>query len=334
MSDDKPSNMDVKKPPYNYAAHFAQVRNMGELVRDPHEQTWTSNILAAPEHHQYVVWLGCNVIRTAHIAESLSDILHHVGVDFVALGGPTYCCGAIHQTHGAKQIGDNMLRQTMKKFDTFTPEHMLNWCPSCDTQLRKISNDQLTDTAKGRKTVTTFLEKVLRSDLFRIAVPVKVAIHSHGGTPDEDADRIAARAILSRIPELEVVELPPVVKIPRHCSESSIRKFGEEAYKAELEGWLQDARAAGADKIVSIYHSCHRQLLLLQRSAAENRIEVVNYLSIIAQSLGLKEREDKFDLLSRRESVDDMLSAVSANIETLGLDQEKARKTLTKQFKR
>lgn len=332
MSQDEKKETEPKQPPYDFAGHFANVRNVADLMRDPDHQAWISSTPSEPEHHQYVIWLGCNVTKTAHIAESLNDILRHAGADFVALGGPTYCCGAVHHSRGAKPVGDNMLRQTMKKFDTYTPERMLNWCPSCDTQLRKTPSEQLTETAKNRETVTTFLAQILKRDWFKVAVPLKVAIHGHGGTPDEDADRLAAREILSRIPSLEIVEMPAVIAIPRHCSDVNVQKFGDEAYKKELQAWFHNAKAAGADQIVSIYHSCHRQLVLTQPAVPAQSLEIVNYLSLIARSLGLKVREDKFAELARCGDVDAMLESVSGNIQKLGIDKDKARKALTKQF--
>jgi len=333
MSEDEDrKKTDARRPTYDYAAHFARVRNMADLTRNPNEQAWVSNMPARPEHHQYVVWLGCNVIRTVHIAESLSDILRHAGVDFVALGGPTHCCGSVHQGQGAKAVGDNMLRQTVKKFDAFTPERMLNWCPSCDTQLRKAPSESLTETAKNRETVTTFLAKALRPDLFKVSVPVKVAIHAHAGTPDEDADALATREILSRIPGLAIVDIQPVTEILRHCSDANLRKFGEEPYKQALQDWIRQAKAAGADRVVSIYHSCHRQLILKQRDTPETGMEIVNYLSLVARSLGLSEREDKFSRFAKSGDVDAMMAAVATNIEKLNLDQDRARTVLAKQF--
>jgi Fe-S oxidoreductase len=330
--DEKRDAAIARQAAYDFAAHFAHVRNAADLVRDPNEQAWVSRMPAQPEHHQYVVWLGCNVIRTAHIAESLSDILRHAGADFVALGGPTHCCGVVHQRRGAGKIGANMLRQTMKRFDAFTPERMLNWCPSCDTQLRNAPGESLTETVKNRETVTTFLATTLKSHLFKVSLPLKVAIHTHGGTPDEEADGLAARDILSRIPEMTLVNIPPVAKIGRHCSDANLRRFGDEAYKHALRGWIHAARAAGADRIVSIYHSCHRQLILMQRDTPDEGMEIVNYLSLIARSLGLPEREDKFQRFARSGDVDAMMAAVSPNIEKLGLNEDHARKTLTKQF--
>ncbi len=88
MSQDEKKETEPKQPPYDFAGHFANVRNVADLMRDPDHQAWISSTPSEPEHHQYVIWLGCNVTKTAHIAESLNDILRHAGADFVALGGP------------------------------------------------------------------------------------------------------------------------------------------------------------------------------------------------------------------------------------------------------
>ena len=92
------TNGPAKK--FDYARHFGTMRTIGEIVRTPAERAWTTAMPREPEAHRFVVWLGCNVVRTAHIAEALSDVLRHLDVDFVALGGPSHCCGIVHRTHG------------------------------------------------------------------------------------------------------------------------------------------------------------------------------------------------------------------------------------------
>jgi hypothetical protein len=51
------------------------------------------------------------------------------------------------------------------------------------------------------------------------------------------------------------------------------------------------ARAAGADTVVSIYHSCHRQLAAAR---AEHPFEARNYTELLGQALGLEPRRDLY----------------------------------------
>ena len=329
----RPDAAPPKEAGFDYAQHFGTMRTIGELVRDPAERSWTTAMPREPEHHRYVVWLGCNIIRTAHIAETLSDILKKIGVDFVALGGPSHCCGIVHQRNGDAAVGSNMLRQTMRKFDVFSPEQLLNWCPSCDGTLRKTPSDDLTDTAKGRASVTVFLASQIDRFVFEPVKPARVAIHAHAGFAEQDADGAAARTLLQHIPGVEVVDMPSVDDYDRHCSDDSVNKHGKPAYVDAVHRWIDAARRLGADQIVSIYHSCHRQMLLAQADfPPDARLDVTNYLTLIARGLALPEREDKFARFSRYGDVDAIMEDVAPNLSTLGIDAEKARASLKVQF--
>ncbi len=253
--------------------------------------------------------------------------------DFVALGGPSHCCGIVHRTHGDTAVGDGMLQQTMRKFDAFKPERMLNWCPSCDGTLHAAAPDTLTETARNRLSVTTFLGDVAAGVAFQPVAPVRVAIHVHTGFAEQDADAAAAQALLARIPGITVVDVPPVTHYGRHCSDANVAKHGAPAYDAAVREWIAAARANGADEIVSIYHSCHRQLLLAQADfAPEVRIGVTNYLTHLARGLGLTERPDTFARFARANDVDAIMAEIAADLPARGLDPARARAALEDQF--
>ena len=323
-------------PSFNYGNHFGNFRVLAELLRDPEKRNWLTTMPREPEHHKYVVWLGCSITRTAHIADTLNDVLTYLEADFVALGGPSNCCGIVHSGQGDKAVADNMLRQTVRKFDAFAPEKMLNWCPSCNTELKKrLPAEDMTETTRGRASVTSFIAENAGRLALATAVPIKVAIHSHGGTPDEDGDGAAVRAILGRIPGLEIVDAPPVTQFQHHCSDANVRKHGKDTYEASLQGWIAEAKRQGATHIVTLYHSCHRQILLTQTAFPEGeRIEVVNYLTLIARSLGLAEREDTFARFAKSGDIDAMMGELGPRMETMKLDPDRARKSLTAHFGR
>jgi Fe-S oxidoreductase len=325
---------DEAKPAFDYAAHFGNFRMISELLRDPAERTWLTAMPRQPEHHKYVVWLGCSITRTTHIADTLNDILTYLEADFVTLGGPSNCCGIVHNGNGDKASADTMLRQTVRKLDAFTPEKMLNWCPSCNTELQqRLPADARTPTTEGRASVTSFLAE--RADRLALThpVPLKVAIHSHGGTPDEDGDGAAARMILARIPGLDIIETPPVSLFARHCSDANVRKHGKSTYEAALRDWIAHAKRQGASHMVTLYHSCHRQILLTQAAFPETeQIGVVNYLTLIARGLGLPEREDIFARFAASGDIDAMMGELQPRIETMGLDPTRARQALVAHF--
>ena len=109
MSDDnvKPPSA-FPEPVQSYAEHFGTIRTLGDLTRDPENRPWLTTVPKDAPRRKYVVWLGCNILRTAHIAESLDDILNHLQTDFAMLGGPSNCCGIVHQGRGDVAVAKNM----------------------------------------------------------------------------------------------------------------------------------------------------------------------------------------------------------------------------------
>jgi Fe-S oxidoreductase len=335
MSDDNAKRPSpAPEPVQSYAEHFGTIRTLGDLTRDPENRPWLTTVPKDAVPRKYVVWLGCNILRTAHLAESLDDILKHLETDFATLGGPSNCCGIVHQGRGDVAVAQNMLQQTMKKFDVFTPDQLLNWCPSCDGRLRTTSQADLTDTARQRISVTRFLASQAGRMTFTVPQPVKIAIHSHDGFAEQTADGSDARELLSRIPGLTVVDMPLMEGLGRHCSDASIKSFGDDRYPDAMNQWAAEARRRGATHVVSIYHSCHRQLLLAQRRWPEqDRMPVVNYLTLLSTALGLKERSDKFARLSAEKDVDAMIADVEPNLQALAIKPDQARRALEDQFK-
>lgn len=335
MSDSNPkkSSPSAKAEP-SYAELFGTMRTLGDLMRDPENRPWLTTIPKDAPQRKYVVWLGCNVLRTAHLAESLDDILTHLDVDYATLGGPSNCCGIVHQRRGDDAVAKNMLNQTMKKFDVFAPEQMLNWCPSCDGRLRAAPEEELSDTAKQRISVTHFLASQAERMQFKVVTPIKVAIHYHGGFAEQSSDGSDARDLLSKIPGLTVIDMPELENLGRHCNEVAMKHLGVGGYAAAMNQWAVEARRRGATHVVSIYHSCHRHLLLAQRNWPDaERIPVVNYLTVLSQALGLKERTDKFARFAAETDVEAMVAEVEPNLQSLDIKPEQARRALESQFK-
>ncbi len=327
---EKSGKPDGAKP--SLSEYFGNVRVLGELSRGSLDRPWLTSMPKETPHHRYVVWLGCNIVRTAHLAETLDDVLRAIDTDFVSLGGPSHCCGIMHEAQGDDMVGNNMLLQTMKKIDTFTPEQMLVWCPSCDNQVATRDQSDVTKTAKERKSVAGFLERTVPDDKLR-PVPMTIAIHWHGDFPEQREDGQSVHKLLARIPGMNVVAMPHAEGLGRHCTADIIGKIGKDSYRQAMKEWEMEAKRRGATHVVSVYHSCHRQLVLLQRGAADpNSLPVVNYLTLLARSLGLAEREDRFALLAKVDDIEDMMTELSSQAEALGVKPDQARRALIDQF--
>src|SRR3989304_90831 len=116
----------------DYARYFGEIALTHDLTTRPDERTWRLvPPPPEPEPHRFVLSLGCNVLRTSHMVRTITAIFDRLGLDYVAVGGPTYCCGIVHHREGDVPPAEGMSRHTLELFRRFEPEEVVMWCPSC-----------------------------------------------------------------------------------------------------------------------------------------------------------------------------------------------------------
>ena len=52
---------------------------------------------AAGELPDFVFYIGCNVLKTPHIALLALDLMDALGISYEVMGGPTHCCGSLDE---------------------------------------------------------------------------------------------------------------------------------------------------------------------------------------------------------------------------------------------
>ena len=319
--------------PFSYADYFGQISLLGDLLLDGAERPWLSTIPAQPQQRQYVVWLGCNVLRTVHIVETLDDILRRLGFDYVMLGGPANCCGVQHARRGETEAGRKLAWNTFDKFDAFAPERLLFWCPSCDHRLNGMGDDLSELTAQRQHVTEFFVEHLDRFDFKPLARPLRVALHAHTGTPQQDKDAVATRKLLERIPGIEVVDLPPTAELGFHCADPKIAQLPAGQFGQILADSVAAAEALGVETLVTIYHACHRELVPSD-SADEvlGGIRIENYVTLLARALGLPEHEDRFKHFAHLGSPAAIIAELEPRIEQLGVSRERVERVVAAQF--
>ena len=321
---------------FDYAEYFAQISVLGDLLRDGSERSWLTTIPADPERKQFVVWLGCNVLRTVHIVETLDDILRHIGVDYVMLGGPANCCGVQHARRDDLETGRKLAWRTFDKFDAFQPERLLFWCPSCDQRVEGMGTD-VSDLVDRRQHVTQFFVEHL--DLFDfkpLEKPVRVALHAHTGSPQQDLDARSTRQLLEAIPGVEVVDLPAMTELGRHCASSEVTRLPPAEFRALMDASVAEAQRRGVNTLVTIYHACHRELVPSEIAEdaedAFGPVRVENYLTLMARSLGLAEHEDRFKRFARLGDPKLIMAELGPRVAELRLTPDRAERFIAAQF--
>ncbi len=273
--------------PYDYAQYFREITLLHDLTTRPDERRWR---LGPPprdaERHAVVLYLGCNVLRTSHMVQTVTAIFDLLGLDYVAVGGPTYCCGIQHHNHGDTTAASGMNRRTVELFERYRPDEVVMWCPSCIYFYDEVMHFEWPFRVRH---ATEFLVAQLPRLTFSRPVDAAVALHAHSLGEARRREAAAARCLLQAVPGVRYVDVVPEERFGRLCTNAVQQQLGMEAWNALVRDEIRRARAGGAGTLATIYHGCQR--LTCGFEDADMTIE--HYLSVFARGLGI-EFEDKY----------------------------------------
>lgn len=234
---------------------------------------------ARPRPAAMVFYLGCNALRTPHLLFNTMYVLDALDTDYEVVGGPSACCGVIStKWEGAVPTGERVTNNTISRFEGFSPEKVLNWCPTCQLHLG--------ETLEGyRKTsfsfdhVTAYLVSRFDDLRQRISRPVarRAVLHIHAGCIDVGR---AVERLLRAIPELDLADT--VVESGYTCGGSGCSKSPKLA-TLEHAALLDRVRETGADTLVTLYHGCHAIFAGAER---EGSLEVLNFTDLLVEAIG------------------------------------------------
>ena len=155
---------------------------------------------AAPD---VVMYLGCNVLKTPHIALLCLEVLNRIGARYKVFGGPANCCGVIQYRAGDAKASGRIGGNTVAGFAGTGASRVLTWCPTCNIQLSEIVMPS-TEAAFALQHVIPYI--AARIELLRphFIHPVhkRVALHEHPGVAGVTE---GVTQILTAIPGVEPV---------------------------------------------------------------------------------------------------------------------------------
>jgi hypothetical protein len=265
-----------------------------------------------------VMYLGCNVLKTPHIALLCLEILARLGARYKVFAGPAFCCGVIQYRAGDAPTAGRIGGGTVAGFARTGAPRVLTWCPTCNIQLREIVMPS-TDASFNLEHVVPYIAgriERLRPHFIR-PLHKRVALHEHPGVAGVTEGAIK---ILTAIPGLELVDLQQP-RVGYMCNSlAPVPAYKRELHARELEA----AAAAGVDCLVGIYHACHRELCAHE---AASPFKVVNFLELVGEAMGV-EKTDLFKQWKMMQDVDRVLAEVSEQAIALGLDMESLREVM------
>jgi Fe-S oxidoreductase len=272
---------------YDYKRYFGEIRTLHDLTTLPEERSWR---LTAPprdaERHAVVLYLGCNVLRTSHLVQTVAAVFDRLGIDYVAVGGPTYCCGIQHHQQGDTDAGAAMSRRTIGLLAHYQPDEVVMWCPSCIYYYDEVRHAEFPFRVSH---TAEFLVSQLSRVAFTSSVERSVALHAHGVGEARQREAEAARTLLRAVPGLRYVHVEPDLRFGRSCAPIVQHQLGMETWNQAVRDEIARSRERGAATLATIYHGCQRQICGLEGDG----VLVEHYLTVFARAMGI-EFEDKF----------------------------------------
>jgi len=273
-----------------------------------------SRILAPVERRgaDVLFYTGCNVLKTAHIVFNVMDIMDALGIQADVVGGPSHCCGVYQFNAGDAETYDKVGGRTFRRFQESGATRVLTWCPTCTKNFDEIEVDRAAPTF-DLDHVSVFLSEHLDAMKARFAdmPPQRAVLHEHqgiGGTLG------AIRAMLSAVPNLTLIELPQDSGFSYACGGSAARYVERE--RAIHSAIAEATAAAGADLLVTMYHSCHRSLA---GAEAHYPFRVVNFTDVLAEALGRGRRTDFYKLYKTGGEMREAVEAARLYLQSNGI---------------
>jgi len=228
-------------------------------------------------------WFGCNMLRHAELIRLSILLLERVGYDVSAAGGPGYCCGTgyDHQLHAASTMAGRTVARFNAAAKTEGRDTVVTWCPSCHIHMSDIiapGNATAFEVAHITELLVEYADQLV--PLLTVPVKRRVLLHQHMGFASYVPVNARVSDILRLVPGLDLIDGPVH---PGHMCSALAAAPG--ALPIAVRDTSMAARAADADTVCTIFHSCHREFSALD---GRDGIVVRNWVQLVAEAMGIE----------------------------------------------
>jgi len=305
---------------------IGQIRDFEHLMIPAGKTPWVKQYTKPTHPVDVVLYLGCNILRTAHLAFEVVDLFQILGVNFLAVAGPQFCCGIVHHRSGDVESAAKFSRATVAKFESYGAKQVVIWCPTCQLHFGELIQGGIMPRFPMTH-VSAFLAEKADQFEFRRDLRTRVAVHTHVGAPQRELDAKSVIKVLQSVPGVEVAGLLSSPDLGYQCAPSLLLQLGPERFRSIRDGLARQARDLGADEVVTLYHSCHREWC----EVGGTGLLVRNYVSIVAEALGCAHRDYSQEF--KKLSTPGAIVALSHPMwGSYGLSEERAKELVTKYF--
>ena len=292
---------------------------LSALQTKPSEVRWLRRVPSRPERTENVVFLGCSPPALPHSIFAFLDILEKMGVNFVTLAGGEICCGtSFCPAAGKVKESEEKARELVASMKAFSPERVILVCTGCYRQFTEFFPSFL-EVDFEVQFYTQFLSENLKKINFTKPLAKTVTLHESCMTQRTKATD-SARKLLEAIPGLKLVE-----KEQNLCcggiANMTYPPMGQKLGQIMVE----ETEKTGADYIAN---TCPFYALAFYPYLRQHAFKVKDIATLINESMGGREYEDKLDKYWRCKSVDEIIERSRENFEANGYREEEMRQIL------
>jgi Fe-S oxidoreductase len=296
------------------------------------EMTWSETGTIPDEPVDVLLNFGCNVRQTPHLQREAVAVFDALGVKFAAVAGKRFCCGKPFSGTGLHDVAKDVVSASVERMVRFQPKRTVQWCSACEMQFKDLVQPKI-GIPFGSDGIAEFL--VERIDELGDKVPWKkevkarAIVHGHlGEHAVRDAHPPIVMQLLNRIPGVESLGLATTPALD-WCDNVGVKMstMGTEEYLAAQSGIRDHLTETGADVLVTLYHSCTRELV---KFAADD-LSIRHYISILAEALGVS-MPDRFSEYWRLGDARKVMEASRPNWQSWGISEAEALELAHKYF--
>jgi hypothetical protein len=313
------------------------------------EVGWETSSTARPGEAPVVLNLSCGIQGTPHLMLTHIAVFKALGVDFVATAGTQFCCGRPFGNAGDPEKSNRIAKQSIGRLKTWNSTVSVQACGSCLVQFYANAERIREETGEAPFEVIHMTEYLLRilTELGD-AVPwvreprvKRVLLHAEGAEvhPTKVAHRNAVIETLSLVPGMEyagLVEAPTLGSpcdsdqrpgTPDSIGHTLLSDISTPEYRATQRELLDQARAVGAEAIVTHHHKCTREW----SKFGSPQLPIMHYQTLVADALGI-DIPDRFQALWQLDDTELILAETRPYWESWDITEAEARALVPKFF--
>ena len=215
-----------------------------------------------------VYFAGCTASYVEHdIGQASVRLLDKAGVDFVHLGKEENCCGTPMLVAGRWDLFAEIMKRNIELVKQAGADTVIASCPACDLMWRQYYPEWAKklgiDYPIKARHYSEILAEQIKAGKFRFPKPEKpVTVTWHDSCHIGRASGVyePPRDVIQAIPDVKLVEMSHN-REQAHCCASVLTLLKEPPVAADIgKVKLDEALAAGAEKILSLCPCCQVQL--------------------------------------------------------------------------